>query len=539
MGRVLRCGVGSVVAALSLAAVAGWATAATVVVAPLHDASAAADSDTVQGVTDLLAGVLAERVTVVDREKLAVLLAEQGLSASALNEQETAVRVGGLLKADFLLTGSVFRKADEISFAVQLVRISTGEVVKGVTISGSPGDLLKLGRDLAAQCVEALQGGGRESVRDEQPGATHLAEEQFFLEALGYYHAGNFDLAIMNCLKVIQLNPNNVRARLRLAESFLAGDEADQARIALHRTLELFPRTELSPRIAALMDRLDPVSLQAVENQSLVVPLPVGWPADATVGYELSWQGQPARRDSTKAAEGRLTVTMPGARVPLDLQMALSTDGQPTAKVFVRLWPSDAGIRQGETKLVIVDPKDEFSPLVKGIEFKRYQSCQSTPESGTRMVVAPAAVAKITIDQAKALTAFVEAGGQLAMIGSAAPGIELTGIRTAEAWWPAIRSWHGESDAAAWSFMPLGDFVSVMSRVQQAALLTGGAPWLYTGDKSVAMISHKDVGKGRLLWIAWPVAWDPADPRAARAVALAISDAAFQNLKPQVDTAGE
>ena len=508
----------------SLAIVTSSLPAATVVVAPLHDASPGSDADVAQGVTDLVAALLAEQVTVVSSEKLDAALKEQGLSARGLTDAATAVKLGKLLQADFVLTGSVFRRADKIEFAAQLVEVAGGSVVKALAAEGPADKLLETSSALATQCATALKLEPRPAETGQAVAADRLAEERFFLEALGRYHAGDYDRAIMNCLKVIELNPNHEKVRLRLAESFLAAGDEEQARIAFRRTLQLFPALAPEPRILALLERLERPAIQAVEKTVVSVALPASWPADAAVSYELSWHGQPARRDEAKAAAGTLSLEMPGARVPLDLKLVLSTANQTAATQHVRLWPADAMIRKPERKLVVVDPDEEIVGLLQGLEFKHYKSCASLPATDCRLVIAPAAAAKITADQGRALTAFVSSGGQVSILGPAAEGLEIAGVTRATVRWPLAQNWTVRSDVAAWTFLHSQDFIALVSREAEIPALKGGTLWLAIADRPVGLVSESLVGQGRLLWIACPAAFRAADPRMARLVALALSD---------------
>jgi hypothetical protein len=173
--------------------------AKTVIVALLHDAAPEADADAVEGVTDLVAGVLADRVTVMSGEKLQAALKEQGLSVRGLVDEKAAAGAGKLLKADYVLTGSLFRRDDRVEFVVQIVDVRTGAVKQGITASGPADRLLDVANDLASQCAKAL------AIETPMPegeavDARRLAQERDFLEALGCYHAGDYDRACMNCL---------------------------------------------------------------------------------------------------------------------------------------------------------------------------------------------------------------------------------------------------------------------------------------------------------------------------------------------------
>ncbi|HOI56198.1 MAG TPA: tetratricopeptide repeat protein [Phycisphaerae bacterium] len=517
---------------LAAAAPLPHAGATTVVVVPLHDASPDSDGDVAEAVTDLVAGTLAQTFAVVGRDRLDATLSEQRLTAPDMADPPVAERIGAMLHADILLAGRLVLTTDEIVLALRLIRIPSGDVVRDITVCGSPRDLPALAADLAAQCADALGDPRRETIRTQPPGAAPLAGEQFFLDALARGLDADFHQAAIDCLKAIHLRPNHLRARLRLAESLLADGQTDQARITLNRTLDLFPDVAPSRRILALIDRLHPMPLQAVESRPLVVPLPAQWPRDAAVVWELAWRHQPARRDSARAADGRIAIPMPPARTPLDLALTLTASDRPPVTIPVRLWPADSGLRPPGRPLVIVDPDGQLLPLLAGIEFTRSVSCEAMPDAASRVVVAPAAAAALTAEQARWLSGFVEAGGQLAILGSTPLEMALCGTNQVQARWPSIHPWRGPGDAPPWAFMSPDDFVSVLARVPQATLLTGGTPWLCSDDGAASMIVCRDLGEGRLLRIAWPAAWTTDDPRCARAAALAVSDVAFRRPPP-------
>lgn len=497
-----------------------------VIVAPLHDAAPVADADAAQGVTDLVAGVLAEKITVIAGDQLEQLLREQELSVQALTEATTAARAGKLLKADYILTGSVFRRDGRIEFALQLLDVDTRAVVKGLKAEGPADDLLATASDLARQCAAALHPAA-ELPQGEPADVRRLARERFFLEALGFYHAGDYDRAILYCLRVIELDPNNERARLRLAESFLAAGEPEQARITLSRTLQLFPETRQGNRAQAILGRLQPSPIQAVEKTTVDLPLPKTWPANVEVDCKLSWEDQRVLEQTVTAKDGRIRIEMPGARVPLSLKMVLSCEGHPSSTSTVRLWPADAGLRQPEERpLVVVDPKHAVDGLLEDLKYKHYSSCRSIPGPETRLVIVADDQLKMTPEQAKAVTAFVTGGGQVTILGRLPDGMEIAGLRQTTIRWPVSHSWRPMEGAPAWSYIPPEDVISAVASVSECPAVTGGATWLAATERHAGLIASTSMGAGHLLWICWPFDVDANDPRYARLLALAIGDAA-------------
>ena len=80
---------------------------------------------------DLLTTHLGKQVSVVERQVLAKILAEQELHRSGLVNAEEAVRIGKLLGAKYLLAGRVFRLGDSDYVTMRVVSVETARF-KGV-----------------------------------------------------------------------------------------------------------------------------------------------------------------------------------------------------------------------------------------------------------------------------------------------------------------------------------------------------------------------------------------------------------------------
>ena len=67
--------------------------------------------------------------TTVERKDLQKILAELELQLSGLADEANAARVGRILGAEVLLSGTLYRKADSFELFLKLVRVETGEVL--------------------------------------------------------------------------------------------------------------------------------------------------------------------------------------------------------------------------------------------------------------------------------------------------------------------------------------------------------------------------------------------------------------------------
>ncbi|MBA7643548.1 hypothetical protein ES703_51279 [subsurface metagenome] len=69
-----------------------------------------------------------DTLTLVERDKLDSLLAEQELALSDLMDTEQAIEVGKFLAANYIVTGSVIEMADTVVVFGRVINVETGEV---------------------------------------------------------------------------------------------------------------------------------------------------------------------------------------------------------------------------------------------------------------------------------------------------------------------------------------------------------------------------------------------------------------------------
>jgi hypothetical protein len=206
------------------------------------------------------------------------------------------------------------------------------------------------------------------------------------------------------------------------------------------------------------------------------------------------------------------------------LRLDLVVTDQPATTRRVRLWPVAPELKAPPRKLVTADSAGELEGLIEKLPHKRFNSCESIPDADCRFVVAPAAAGKITSEQAKALAKFVTDGGELVIIGSVRPGIELLGIKSLRIAWPVTRNWTANARAPLLPYLSVADFVAPLARLPQAPALQGGRAWLSADGGELSLVSEASSGQGRLLWMAWPDPWSAVDPRSVRVVALALGE---------------
>jgi len=115
-----------------------------------------------KGLTQMLVSDLSDvdGVDLVERGRLQDLLEEQDLARSKRFDKSTALRVGKLLGARFLVLGRYFDLLGTLRVDARVVEVETGRVVRGVGGSGKMDDFLaveqKLAGDLRGVLASAL-----------------------------------------------------------------------------------------------------------------------------------------------------------------------------------------------------------------------------------------------------------------------------------------------------------------------------------------------------------------------------------------------
>jgi TolB-like protein len=69
-----------------------------------------------------------ETLTLVERSRLDAVMEEQKLSLAGLTDTSTAIEVGRLLAADYLLTGSVIEMSATVVIFGRIIRVESGEI---------------------------------------------------------------------------------------------------------------------------------------------------------------------------------------------------------------------------------------------------------------------------------------------------------------------------------------------------------------------------------------------------------------------------
>jgi TolB-like protein len=111
-----------------------------------------------KGLAQMLISDLAghEKVTLVERARLQDVLAELQLAQSRKVDPETAVKIGKLLNAQYIVMGAYFQVLGQLQLTARLVEVETSKTVAGMKARGKPDDFFSLEQELSGQLSTAL-----------------------------------------------------------------------------------------------------------------------------------------------------------------------------------------------------------------------------------------------------------------------------------------------------------------------------------------------------------------------------------------------
>jgi len=236
------------------------------------------------GMGDLLAVLLAQQegIRVVERHRLESLTAEQARSLRGLTGQKYAVAAGKLLKADTVITGTLYLVKGKLTVDAKAIDIATERVAAAGKLATRPEflvqDALQLARDLAKQMSLPLPAVDPAKIDTMPIAGLH------FGQALSSYYAGNLNAAIMGFMRTIDLNPDFDEALFWSGLCYSRLEEPEHAAIDLAEFLKRDPHSPLTETAKTLLadarakeknstvERLTPADL--MKGQPTTLPAP-------------------------------------------------------------------------------------------------------------------------------------------------------------------------------------------------------------------------------------------------------------------------
>ena len=197
-----------------------------------------------QVVAELLAVYFSEAATVVEREHLERVLVEQKLDRDGLTSAGTRARLGRLLGATVIISGTTFERGDDLQVIVHATDVESSRVVASHEVRGRATAVRDSARELYRGLAREL-GKRLPELRPEQIDKAPVPN-LFFLQALDDYYAGRYADALAGFLRASEEASLRERARLWVASCFVALEEYGHAYLELRR-LALEPASGISP----------------------------------------------------------------------------------------------------------------------------------------------------------------------------------------------------------------------------------------------------------------------------------------------------
>lgn len=217
--------------ALGLAPIALGPAAApakkTVAVLKFDNNTGKADYDHLgQGMAAMMTTDLAavDDIQLLERERLADVTKEIDAQRSRYFDSTTAVKVGRLAGAQYIVIGSLAAVDPQIRIDTRIVRVETGAIVKSAKVSGKQEDFFDLQKRLAKQLVKDLDvalSPDAEARLDAQQESNRIDDLDAVLRlsnAMSMADAGDYGGATLKIAPVVAKYPNSTFVRLTADE---------------------------------------------------------------------------------------------------------------------------------------------------------------------------------------------------------------------------------------------------------------------------------------------------------------------------------
>lgn len=112
-----------------------------------------------KGIRDMLTTDITQvnDITVVERARIEQVFKEINLSKSEYFDKDNSVKIGKMIGASYLLTGSYLLDKNTIRIDVRLVNISSGIIVYAEKVQGVKDDFFSLEKDLVSAIIEKMK----------------------------------------------------------------------------------------------------------------------------------------------------------------------------------------------------------------------------------------------------------------------------------------------------------------------------------------------------------------------------------------------
>jgi Curli production assembly/transport component CsgG len=235
--RTIRTLISLVAAMAALPLASGRETPSRIWILPFQQLQADASLDYLEEALPALLAVAVsgsgETNAVVERQHVNRVLAEQSLTLEGLTSTDSRHRIGRLLGATVMITGSFVRRGQQLLVTMRASDLETGIITasaEGLGPTGQLSDLVgRLYGRLAADLGQRLP-----NLTPAQIDETPLSNLHF-MKGLGHYHAARYSHALAEFMLAGEDERLTDISRFWLAQAYLAQQQHDHAYLELSR----------------------------------------------------------------------------------------------------------------------------------------------------------------------------------------------------------------------------------------------------------------------------------------------------------------
>lgn len=208
-----------------------------------------------EGLPDILTAFLSAhsgKVQMLDRAHLNTMVAEAGLRLSGSMAPESALQVGHLLQAQYVVHGSLTEIGEKLEMSLQVYETETTRLVKSFRAEGPAEEILIVAEKVSKELAGFLEKGIKDAAEFEVE--RDPEKNLHFVRGLGYYYGSQSHKAIPEFMKVLRKDPEDTLALYWMARCFAAAGLSDHANLEFVKFLERYPD---HPRVQEAKNRLE------------------------------------------------------------------------------------------------------------------------------------------------------------------------------------------------------------------------------------------------------------------------------------------
>lgn len=156
------------------------------------------------------------RATLVERDQIKQLVAEQGLTLSGMVDAATAIEVGKLLGARYMLFGTYTDVMSRLRIDVRVVEVETGRLRQAKEVTRPREDVFESVAELAEMIFDDLELTPAQRLPERKPAPAPAVI--FFSKGIGFEDRGDTEQAKAMFRRALEIFPEYEEARERLAK---------------------------------------------------------------------------------------------------------------------------------------------------------------------------------------------------------------------------------------------------------------------------------------------------------------------------------